>query len=94
MLRRERDALAAGATVSRAEIADLVNSYELQEPVTIEDCRAIFDDVKTKLAAGNTLDVVMRGLGSEKDPGPKRVDVVVNAGLPDVQTCSISIARA
>lgn len=77
--------------MTRAEIADLVNSYEPSEPVTVDDCRAIFADIKAQLVGGTPLDVVIRGLGSERDPGPKRIDVVVNAGRSDAQLYSIFV---
>lgn len=65
--------------LTAAAFAKLVNSYELHAPVTVADCREIFDDIKPRLAAGCCLDVMMRGLGSEHDPAPLFVEVVINA---------------
>lgn len=65
--------------MTEPEFTKLVEAYELHAPVTVDDCRDIYKDLKPRLPAGSTLDVQMRGLGSEQDRGPLFVEVVVNA---------------
>jgi hypothetical protein len=47
--------------VTAAELWALRDSYELRAPVTIEDLREIYNDVKPRIAVGTMLDVVLRG---------------------------------
>ncbi len=51
---------------------------QLVQPMTIADCRAIFDSLRPRLAAGVGLDVQIRGYGSALDPPPLRVDVTIH----------------
>lgn len=55
----------------------IANEYDglLVEPVSVEDCRAIYADLKPRIAPDSPLDVVIRGFGTLCDPGPKRVEV-------------------
>lgn len=61
----------------RAALAE----FELHAPVTPEDLRAIYVDLKPRIPVGLTLDVVIRGVTAH-DPGPPRVEVTIHAAGP------------
>ena len=54
------------------EFTKAVAEYELHEPVTVEDCRAIFNDLRPRIPVGISLDVVIYA-------DAKRVDVTLYA---------------
>lgn len=70
-----------------AELRAVLDEFELQEPVTMTDLQGIFDEVKPKLAAGSTLDVVKRlrdqrayveVIIDERTPSPCRVELSIS----------------
>ncbi len=65
--------------MTSAELGKFVQSYELAAPVTMEDLREIFNDIKPKLAADISLSVILRG-GTPQDTDAPRVEVTTRGG--------------
>lgn len=63
---------------------------QLVAPMTPADCRAIFDSLRPRLAAGVGLDVVIRGQGSALDPPPLRVEVTIHGARAVTRSILVS----
>lgn len=64
------------------ELDQLLASYQLGAPVSLEDAATIYRDLRPLLPAGTPLDVVCRG--------SDRVEVNVGKGVPSVRDFSVT----